>query len=209
MLRVLRRLVIALLATVGLIAVAGSLWFGVEGISARRTPGRLESAVARRLRTVAIPSAARRLQNPVPVSPDAIAQGLEHFADHCAVCHANDGSGETEMGRGLYPRVPDMRDRQTQSLSDGELFYIIENGVRLTGMPGWGDGSADSERESWKLVLFVRHLPHISAEELSQMQQLNPKSSTEWQEEEEAKKFLAGSDSAPAPAPTHKHRSVK
>jgi hypothetical protein len=88
------------------------------------------------------------------------------------------------------------------------LFYIIENGVRLTGMPAWGDGSADSERESWKLVLFIRHLPDISAEELFQMQQLNPKSSAEWQEEEEAKKFLAGSDSAPPP-PTHKHRSIK
>ena len=101
MLKVLRWIVIALLTTVGLIAIAGTLWFGVEGISARGTPGRLESAVARRLRTVAIPSGARHLQNPVPVSPDEIAQGLEHFADHCAVCHSNDGSGETEMGRGL------------------------------------------------------------------------------------------------------------
>jgi hypothetical protein len=72
MLKVFRTLVIALLVTVGLIAITGTLWFVVEGISARRTPGRLETAVARRLRTVAIPSAARRLQKPVPVSPDAI-----------------------------------------------------------------------------------------------------------------------------------------
>ena len=65
-----------------------------------------------------------------------IAEGRDHFADHCATCHANDGSGNTEMGRGLYPKAPDMRLPATQNLSDAELFYIIENGVRLTGHAG-------------------------------------------------------------------------
>ena len=92
----------------------------------------------------------------MPASPESVKKGLEHFADHCAMCHANDGSGAAEMGRGLYPRVPDMRLPATQSLTDGELFYIIENGVRLTGMPAWGTGTPEGEEATWHLVRFIR-----------------------------------------------------
>jgi len=62
-----------------------------------------------------------------------------------------------------------MRERETQELSDGELFYIIKNGIRFTGMPGWG-GSAE---DNWKLVLFIRHLPQITHKELELMNELN------------------------------------
>jgi mono/diheme cytochrome c family protein len=209
MFRLLRRLLVASLAVVGLAALALGVWLAVGGISARRPPGRLEAVVAPRLRSLAIPSEVRRMRNPIAESPEAITAGLEHFADHCAVCHANDGSGDTEMGRGLYPRVPDMRGQATQALSDGELFYVIENGVRLTGMAAWGDGSAESERESWRLVHFIRHLPTLSEAEVARMKALNPRTPSESREEEEARKFLEGSGDAPAPAPVHKHGGRK
>ena len=61
------------------------------------------------------------------------------------------------MGRNLYPKAPDMRQSGTQRLSDGELYWIIENGVRLTGMPSWGDGSGN-DQDTWKLVHVVRHM---------------------------------------------------
>jgi len=64
-----------------------------------------------------------------------IAEAKAHFADHCAICHANNGSGNTEIGRNLYPKAPDMRLPQTLNLTDGELYYTIHNGIRLTGMP--------------------------------------------------------------------------
>ena len=101
---------------------------------------------------------------------------MAHFADHCAFCHANDGSGSSEIGRGLYPKPPDMRAAATQGLTDGELFYIIENGVRFTGMPAFGTGKEDAagEKLAWQLVLFIRHLPRITDEEISRMKQLNP-----------------------------------
>ena len=77
------------------------------------------------------------------------------------------------MGMNLYPKPPDMRMAQTQNLTDGEIFYIINNGVRMTGMPGWR--SSHTDEDTWKLVLFIRHLPQLSAEEKKEMQGDNPK----------------------------------
>lgn len=164
------------------------------GISARLEPTRLEQAVARRLRRMGIPNEARALRNPGPSSEAVLSEGRAHFADHCAICHANDGSGRTEMGRNLYPRAPDLRLAPTQDLTDGELLYIIENGIRLTGMPAWGDGSEQSRRESWHLVAFLRHLPALAPKEKLLMERLNPKSPDEWREMQEDEEFLQGKE---------------
>ncbi len=165
------------------------------GISARAEPTSIEARVARALRSWAIPDEAREAPNPIPPSPRVLRAGLAHFADHCATCHANDGSGQTEIGRSLYPRAPDMRKPPTQELTDGELFYIIENGVRLTGMPAWG--RAGSAEGSWHLVHFIRHLPELTAEEKAEMEALNPRSPEEWRAREEEEAFLRGGEPAP------------
>jgi mono/diheme cytochrome c family protein len=167
------------------------------GISARPGPTAAEEAVARRLRSLLIPSEAREARNPLPAEPQVLAQGRAHFADHCASCHANDGSGDTCLGRNLYPRAPDMRGPTTQALTDGELFYIIENGVRHTGMPAWG-GSGKPEA-SWELVHFIRHLPVLTPEERAEMEQLNPRSAEEWRELQAEAEFLQGTGRQPAP----------
>ena len=109
-------------------------------------------------------------------------------------CHANDGSGDTEPGKRTYPPAPDMRLPATQQLTDGELFYVIENGIRFTAMPAWGGGAVD-EQKSWKLVHFIRHLPHLTDAEKAQMRKLNPKALHELKEEMEDEKFLEGGDS--------------
>jgi mono/diheme cytochrome c family protein len=207
MLRGLGRALVAVIALIGLAAVAVALWLLANGISAKSGPGPLETAAGRRLRALAIPRDAERRRSPVAADQQAIAEGQAHFADHCAGCHANDGSGQTDLGRGLSPRVPDMRLPATQQLSDGDLFYIIENGVRFTGMPAFGTGSAASEAASWRLVLFIRHLPKLSDSEIEDMKALNPKSPEEWREEEEARRFLAGEDHpAAVPSSPHHHQ---
>jgi mono/diheme cytochrome c family protein len=186
------RVVIAVFAAIGVGAtlLGGTLLRG--GVSARPEPSSAEAFLARRLRHWAIPSGQRQRPNPLPATSQNVAEGRAHFADHCALCHANDGSGDTEIGRHLYPRAPDMRRPQTQSLSDGELFAIIKNGVRLTGMPAWGSDDPESDEASWKLVHFIRHLPDITAAELGEMQQQNPKSPSEAAEEREERDFLEG-----------------
>ena len=158
------------------------------------------------MRRAATPAPVRSRTNPVEASDAVIAEGLEHFADHCAVCHANSGSGDTEIGRSLYPRAPDMRLAKTQQLSDGELFSIIENGVRLTGMPAWGNGTPEGERASWALVHFIRRLPRLTEDEIGRMEALNPKTGEEWRQDDEARRFLAGDDAKPAPAPAKPHK---
>jgi hypothetical protein len=103
------------------------------------------------------------------------------------------------MGRNLHPRVPDLRLAATQGLGDGELFYIIENGVRLTGMPGFGDGSEESKRRSWHLVAFIRHLPQLSPDEKLEMERLNPKSPDEWREMQQDEEFLQDDETSARP----------
>ena len=189
-----------ILAVVGLLAMAG-LVLGLvatrqSGLSARDEPGAAEARLARFARAVAITDVVRRRANPLSSTPEALADARAHFADHCASCHGNDGSGQTQLGRRLYPRAPDMRLPATQSLSDGELFHVIENGIRFTGMPGWG-GDVPPE-VSWKLVLFIRHLPRLGPEEILEMERLNPKSPAEWREFQQDQEFLQSRPAGPS-----------
>jgi mono/diheme cytochrome c family protein len=200
------RLLVFLLALGGALSLLAGVWLWSRGIDARDEPATLEIAIARRARHLAVPASARDRVNPVAASPDSVRLGLEHWADHCASCHGNNGSGDTSIGRALYPRAPDMRQAETQDLTDGELFYIIENGVKLTGMPAWGTGTEDGEAASWHLVHFIRHLPKLSDEELAVMEELNPRSPAEWRALEEERKFLAGESDAPTVAPSHGHK---
>ncbi len=182
----------------GLIVVlllGAALW--VSGLlphccGARQAPSGMETALARWLRSWSLPSGASQKRNPFTSSPELLQESSRHFADHCASCHGNDGSGNTEMGRNLYPPAPDMRLATTQELSDGELYYIIQNGVRWTGMPAWGQPGNDNDQDSWKLVLFMRRLPHLTATEIRDMERFNPRSDADREEEKEEQEFLKG-----------------
>ena len=188
------------------IGFAATGWYFLSrGFSARDQPSLAETFIARRLRHLAIPRLAREAGNMVPASPEVLSEGMAHFADHCASCHGNDGRGMTLIGRGLYPKPPDMTERATQQLADGELYYIIHNGVRFTGMPAFGEETSNGQdADSWKLVYFVRHLPMITAQELEEMKKMNPKSPAELEEEDEIRRFLQGEDQ-PA-GETHRHQ---
>jgi mono/diheme cytochrome c family protein len=147
------------------------------GLSARPEPSRLEVSVARLARRLAMPGAAKGQRNPAPASAETVAEGRDHFADHCALCHANNGSGETALGGSMLPRAPDMRQAATQSLTDGELLFVIQEGVRFTGMPAWALAESDEHDldEDWRLVDFIRHLPDLTADEEKQMRRKNPR----------------------------------
>lgn len=171
------------------------------GFSAHDEPTQIEVWIARTMRHFSVPAELRARKNPVPPAPEVLANARAHWADHCASCHGNDGRGKTAIGQKLYPKAPDMTLEATQSLSDGELFAIIENGVRLTGMPGWGDGSAASARGSWELVHLIRHLPKLTREEIEEMERLNPRSPAEFERMRAEEEFLEGNEEPSA----HQH----
>jgi len=185
----------------GLAAVVlGLVWFGYQsfrtGFSAKAEPHALEVFMARQLRHLAIPAGQRAMPNPVALTPEVLGESRAHFADHCATCHANNGNGRTPIGQNVYPKAPDLRLAATQSMSDGEIFFVIHNGIRFTGMPAFGAGEPDEDLDSWKLVHFIRHLPNLTAAELEEMKTLNPKSKHQLDEEAMRARFLEGDDTA-------------
>ena len=152
------------LVTVLVIGSALLIW---RGFPATSEPSRIERLVARTVRNLAIPRAARREKNPLKVSADNLQTGREIFLARCANCHGVDGTGRTPVGQSLYPRVPDLTSQPTQNLSNGEIHYIIENGVQLTGMPAWGRPHQQSD-DIWQLVIFIRDLQPLTKAEQSQ-----------------------------------------
>jgi mono/diheme cytochrome c family protein len=163
------------LALIGIGALIG--YTMKTGLRSQPTPGTLEARVARTIRSLAIPGVEKQRTNPLATSKEAAMEGLQHFAKYCAMCHANNGSGQkTPIGQGLFPKPPDLRSGDTQQLTDGALFYIIENGVRFTGMPAFGTGvrTEAGDRQTWQLVTFIRKLPTLTTDEIGWMESLNP-----------------------------------
>jgi len=197
--------VVVIIVLLGLVGLGAGAYVLSRGLSARTEPSSIEAMIARPLRRLAIPGRARALKNPVPGGTEVLSRSMAHFADHCASCHGNDGKGNTLIGRGLYPKPPDMTEATTQNLTDGEIYYIIENGIRFTGMPAFGEEAGnDNDEETWDLVHFIRHLPQMTPDEVAKMKEMNPKSPSELAKEEEIRKFLQGDDSSPA-ANVHEH----
>jgi mono/diheme cytochrome c family protein len=193
-------------------AVSLLLYVRNRGFSAREKPSRLEEIMARNARRIATPAAAKELKNHRPQTEAGMSEAREHFVEHCSICHGVDGRGATTIGRNLYPKVPDMTNWQTQRLSDGELFYIISNGVRFTGMPAWG--GEDSPESIWALVSFIRRLPQLTPEELKQMQEqaggahgesAGESATPQTEGTKRGEKDESGKDQKPAKPQTHSH----
>ena len=162
-------LIIFLLVIAALVIVPTAYKFRTHGFSAREKPMAVEVWLARHARDLATPKSVKNLKNPLEPTALTIARARDHFADHCAVCHGNRGDGRTMFGEGMYPPPPDLREKETQMLTDGEIFNIIKNGIRFTGMPGFGG----SDEDNWSLTLFIRHLPKLTAKEVEFMKEIN------------------------------------
>lgn len=177
------------------VAIAAAALVGIQIVlerpfSARDEPTFVDAFVARWWRRLAVPRDEAGRRNPVPAAPEAVARGREHFAADCAACHGSDGRGGTLLGRGLYPKPPDLTAPATQSLADGELFWVIQNGVRLSGMPAWGYEGEEGDQATWEIVHFIRRLPRLSPQEVGQMAAMRPRSPLEFEDEEAARRFL-------------------
>jgi mono/diheme cytochrome c family protein len=139
----------------GVILGALALSYGFlssEGLSSRKKPSNFEYAIANYALGLSIPSEAKKLTSPVSSNPEVLIDAKKSYSDSCAVCHGIDGTGKTKVASGLSPEVPDLHAEHIQKLTDGEMFYIIKNGVRFTGMPGWDF----RDQQIWNLVFLIR-----------------------------------------------------
>jgi mono/diheme cytochrome c family protein len=132
-----------------------------SGCTAAKKPSKVETSLANAAKDVVIPIEAEAHKNPVPRNHQVIKEGQQLYLGSCALCHGPDGHGETSLGRGMYPPAMDLTSPHVQHWSDAQLFWIIQNGVRLTGMPSWK--SSITETDTWKLALFIHELPRLDA----------------------------------------------
>ena len=191
--------------------VAG--FIGVElmlenGFSAKDHPTFVDAFIARWWRRLAVPREERAARNPLPATPDVVARGREHFAADCTACHGSDGRGGTRISEGLYPRPPDLTSAATQSLSDGEIFWVIQNGVRLSAMPGWGGDTEESDQWTWELVRFVRDLPRLTTKDVEAVEAMRPRLPKTIEEEIAARRFLGEPATPPRPVEDAHHETT-
>jgi mono/diheme cytochrome c family protein len=158
-----RRLRLLLVAAGGLgVVVLAALGLGAYDISATARPSGLEKAVAGWVRDASVRARAPKNVR-APSDPATLAKGRAEYAEHCQVCHGIPNEAQSSIAQGLNPPVPDLAEPATQARSDGELFFIVSRGIRLSGMPAFARSEPEDVR--WAMVAFVRHLPRLSAED--------------------------------------------
>ena len=133
----------------------------LPGCTADKRPSREETNLANAAKDVVIPLEAGKKTNPLPETDEVVSQGQDVFLGSCAQCHGPDGRGDSNIGHNMDPPAMDLRSSHVQHWSDAELFWIIQNGVRLTGMPSWR--SSISDNDTWKLARFIHNLPRLDA----------------------------------------------
>jgi mono/diheme cytochrome c family protein len=142
-------------------AICSAVGICMASCTASKRPSRVERALANAAKDVVIPIEAQNLKNPTPNTTIVIEQGRQIYNQTCALCHGSDGHGRTNLGLGMYPPVMDLTSPHVQHWTDAELFWIVENGVRLTGMPSFQ--AVISADDTWKLARLIHALPRLDA----------------------------------------------
>jgi mono/diheme cytochrome c family protein len=143
--------------------VAGYLATGSYDVSAAQRPSKMEARLAGFALNKSVAKRAPKTKNPSPASAQTWAAALPHYREMCVTCHGAPGVDASEIGEGLNPPPPDLTLPRVQGRPDGELFWIVSNGIRTTGMPAFGP--SHKPEEIWKIVSLIRHLPELTAEE--------------------------------------------
>ena len=148
------RIAWAILAFVVVLAVLALMRFN---LTALQEPGPFEVLATSRVTHFMIRRASQQRIPPRPLDlKTGAAGGSIRYQSECGQCHGSDGQSQTPVGRWMYPRAADLTSEQVQSFSDQELFWIIQNGIRFTGMPAFG--KVETADQIWNLVSYVRTL---------------------------------------------------
>jgi mono/diheme cytochrome c family protein len=152
-----KRWVLIVLIVLGLGAVVVIVGFFQIKLDALQEPGHLETVLVTRAKHILVRQSSRDGIPPAPTNLQAsIEEGDKLFGTECAACHGLDGHKPTDAGRWMYPRASDLTSPEVQQYSDRELFWIVKNGIRLSGMPAFG--RVESDEHIWNLAHYVRAL---------------------------------------------------
>ena len=154
---------VLLVAAIG----AAVVFTGSFNTAATVPPGKLEKSLAQFALDRSVARRAPGRRNPLPSSPETLREGLHEYGENCLVCHGAPGVDPSEMSTGLNPGAPDLTVPRVQGRSDGQLFWITSEGVRMTGMPAFGP--THDEKEIWAIVAFLRRLPELSDAETAEL----------------------------------------
>ena len=150
-----------------LAAGAAFVGAGLFNTAAIVPPGALERKAAAFALDRSVHRHAPKGANPLKTDPEVLRGGLAHYKAMCVTCHGAPGVDASEAGEGLNPPAPDLSTGKVQRRTDGELFWLVQGGIRMTGMPAFGPTHKDEE--IWKIVAFVRRLPALSPDEVREL----------------------------------------
>jgi mono/diheme cytochrome c family protein len=138
------------------------LAMGAINMGADVKPGLIERTIAPWAVDRSVAKRAPNEKNPYAGDPAAVAVGFDHYRENCVICHGAPGVAGAELSKGLNPPAPSL-GKEENDTPDGELFWVIKHGIRMTPMPAFGPTHTDEE--IWKIVAFIRHLPNLTAQE--------------------------------------------
>src|SRR5262249_52306636 len=147
------------------------IYTGSVNMAATETPSVLEKKMGTMAWENSVAQHAPSTSNPMHNDASAISSGLDHYKENCVVCHSAPGMDYSEIGKGMNPKPTRLDSRGTQHMTDGQLFWVIKTGIRMTGMPAFGPTHEDDE--IWKIVSFIRHLPNLTPEEKAVLKKTN------------------------------------
>lgn len=150
-----------------LVAASSGIWFGIYNIAATEKHWGVTTQALELVRERSVYARSKGIEPPLLESPQRIAKGAVNYAAMCAQCHLAPGMEATELNLGLYPTPPPFFESEHIQHQPSANFWVIKNGIKLTGMPAWGAFHSDSQ--IWDLVAFIRKLPGMSKEEYAKL----------------------------------------
>jgi mono/diheme cytochrome c family protein len=162
------RILIALIVLLAA-AAAGFAYSGIFDVSAADREPRWRAQLFETVKDRSIDRRAAALPAAPPLGdPQLIRTGLGHYREMCVVCHGAPGVPKSEIGMGLNPDPPDLAHEGAEQ-SPVRLFWVLKNGIKMTGMPAFGMTHTDDQ--IWSMVAFLKQLPKLSPRQYAAMAQ--------------------------------------
>lgn len=154
-----------------LVVIAAPIFFcstGMFNMNATEKPSDVERILGKMAWEKSLHRRAPQATNPFEQDSSALEPGMGHFKENCLTCHGIPGVEPFEIAKGLNPPAPELKARGLKEWSDGDLFYLVKNGIRMTAMPAFGPTHSDDE--IWKIVYFLRHIESLTSEQRNELQ---------------------------------------